>query len=337
MTDAARRRSLTAGAATAMGSLPHRDPLEAARLALAATPRLPASPQLPNRSAHEGMLVQWLRALPEVVVAPDGAGFELDGDRIGEPSPELDGEAHGGFLAFVDEAAAQAEPPSAVKTQLTGPLTLGMALADAGMPAPIAFERAAALVEGWAEVVTGHLDRRLSNTQPVVFLDEPALTAWQVGEGPIAREEAVDLLSSVLAGIDAVVGVHVCGDGDRRMAIEAGPEIVGVVAGPDVLPDAIAIGRYLDGGGWVAWGAVPTDRPVGDHAEHWWKALVGVWCELTVAGCDPVLLRQQSLITPACGLAGHGEEQAARVLDLAVEIGERVREQAVATRLSVGA
>lgn len=38
-----------------------------------------------------------------------------------------------------------------------------------------------------------------------------------------------------------------------------------------------------------------------------------------------------------CGLASPSEERAVRILELCVEIGERVREQAVATRLSVGA
>jgi methionine synthase II (cobalamin-independent) len=280
------------------------------------------------------MLAQWLRALPEVTVAPDGS-FGVEGPPLGDPEPVIDGDAHSGLLAFLDAAAS--EPGSAVKAQITGPLTLGTALADAGVAPGVAFPRAAELVAAWGEVLVDRLTRGLPDRWPVVFLDEPALVQWGEGDGPLPREDAVDLLSGVLAGLRAASGVHVCGDGDRRMAIESGPDVVGFTVGPEVLSDAIAIGRFLDGGGWVAWGAVPTDRPVGERSEHWWKHLVELWCDLTGAGCDPVLLRTQSIITPACGLAGHGEAQAERALRIAAEIGERAREQAVATRLSVGA
>ena len=55
------------------------------------------------------------------------------------------------------------------------------------------------------------------------------------------------------------------------------------------------------------------------------------------AGCDPVLLRTQSLITPACGLALHGETQAAHVLSLARNVAQRLHDQAVGVRLTAGA
>ena len=50
-----------------------------------------------------------------------------------------------------------------------------------------------------------------------------------------------------------------------------------------------------------------------------------------------VQLRAQAIITPACGLAGHGISQAARSLGLASELANRVSDQAVAARLSMGA
>ena len=44
----------------------------------------------------------------------------------------------------------------------------------------------------------------------------------------IDREAAIDILSGALAAADCVTGVHVCGDGDLSLALEAGPQIVGV-------------------------------------------------------------------------------------------------------------
>ena len=97
--------------------------------------------------------------------------------------------------------------------------------------------------------------------------------------------------------------MHVCGAGNRRLALEAGPQVLGVEVGDDLVDDADVLARHLDADGWIASGAVPTDRPVGESVEPLWRALVGVWCELTRRGCDPVRLRTQSVVTPACGLA----------------------------------
>ncbi|HLF99931.1 MAG TPA: hypothetical protein VI916_05635 [Acidimicrobiia bacterium] len=309
------RRALGAGVVTSIGSLPHTSPALAAEAVLALHPQLPALPELPSVHPSEGITDRWL-------------GMSIE-------HGEFDPEAHGGFLAFLDAAAIAA--PSAVKAQVAGPLTMGMALRARGVSPTEAFERGAEISAAAAHAVVAQLDRRLPSADRVVFLDEPALVAWVDGDAPLDREGAVDLLSGVLAQVDAVTGVHVCGAGDRRMAIEAGPDIVGFEVRPSIVDDGVAVARYLDAGGWIAWGAVPTDRPVGDHADHWWNALVALWCDLTRGGCDPAVLRTQALITPACGLAAHSVDQAESILRLCVEIGERVREQAIATRLSVGA
>jgi hypothetical protein len=99
----------------------------------------------------------------------------------------------------------------------------------------------------------------------------------------------------------------------------------------------VSLSRFLEGGGWVVWGAIPTHRPVGEQAAPLWKGLLGTWCELTRRGCDPSRLRSQALIAPACGLAGHGASQAERAMMLAREIGGYVHDHGAATKLAVGA
>jgi hypothetical protein len=101
--------------------------------------------------------------------------------------------------------------------------------------------------------------------------------------------------------------------------------------------DGAALAPFLEAGGWVAWGVVPTDRPIGDDPEVLWRRLVTLWCELARSGCDPALLRCRSLVTPACGLVGHGVSQAEWVLGLTRNIGQRVEDQAVASRQPMGA
>ena len=99
------------------------------------------------------------------------------------------------------------------------------------------------------------------------------------------------MLSGALAAADCITGVHVCGDGDLGLALEAGPQVLGVEVREALVADTVALARFLDGDGWIAWGAVPTDRPVGESADKHWRRLATVWCELTRRGVDPVPLR----------------------------------------------
>jgi hypothetical protein len=327
---------LVPGVATGIGSLPHDDPAAAAELVLRCLPELPAIPQLPGRDPREGMLAQWLTALPEVEIGDDGS-ISLLGESEAAPECVFDDRAHSGLLAFVDAASRAERVPVRVKAQVTGPLTLGTALHAAGMPATRAFQRAAAVTRSWSVALEELVGARLPDTSLLLFLDEPALVQWRRDDAPLDRESAIDVLSGALAAVDSVTGVHVCGEGDLALALEAGPEVLGVEVDDDLVQHTVGLARFLDGDGWIAWGAVPTDRPVGESADPHWRVLAGVWCELTRRGCDPVPLRTRGVITPACGLAGYGASQAERVLGIARELAARVHDQAVAARLTLGA
>jgi hypothetical protein len=336
MSPTVRAPVLVPGVATGIGSLPHDDPATAAELVLRCLPDLPSVPQLPGRDPREGMLAQWLVALPEVDVAPDGS-LTVRGDSEAAPECVFDDDAHSGLLAFLDVASRAKRSPVRIKAQVTGPLTLGTALHAAGMPAPRAFRRAAAATRAWSVALEELVGARLPDTALVLFLDEPSLVSWQRDDAPLDREAAIDVLSGALAAVDSMTGVHVCGDGDLSLALEAGPEVLGIEVGDHLVQHTVGLARFLDGDGWIAWGAVPTDRPVGESADPHWRVLARVWCELTRRGCDPVPLRTRGVITPACGLAGYGASQAERVLGIARELAARVHDQAVAARLTLGA
>lgn len=323
------------GLATGIGSLPCTDPVDAAELVLRVLPDLPAVPQL--GTPREGVVAQWAVALPEVTVEPDGS-LHIDRARAGdEIVAEFTAETHAGLLGFLDAAARTPDPILRVKAQIVGPLTLGVALMQAGVDADLAFARARDAVTAWLLALDALLAQRLRGARSLVFLDEPALVLWKRDEAPIDRERATDLLSSALAAGAAETGVHVCGDGDVRLAFEAGPTVLGVPANDALVSDVGTLVRHLDADGWVAWGAVPTDRPIGELVDPLWRRLVSLWCELTRRGCDPVRLRSQAIVTPACGLATHGRSQAEGALRLAAELADRVGTQSAAARLTAGA
>ena len=330
------------GMATAIGSLPHRDADAAAALVLRCVPELPAAPQLPQRSPLEGFVAQWARAIDGVDIEADGTlvvRAVLDPHAVIDTS--FDPVAHGGLLTFLDTAAASPMPVKRVKVQCAGPLTLGAALVDAGVGVDTAFALGSRTVRAWTRALERLVATRLPGAAVVVGLDEPALERWArhaaPGDDLVDRETATDILSAALAAPTCLTAVHVCGHGDLRIALDAGPRLVHFAVDALDLDDATALSRYLDGGGWVIWGAVPTQRPVGEHVSPLWKTLLDTWCELTRRGCDPARLRSQALVAPACGLAGHGVSQAERAMVLAREIGGRVHDHGAATKLAIGA
>jgi methionine synthase II (cobalamin-independent) len=331
---------LQAGGVTSIGSLPHRDADAAAAFVLRHHSRMPAAPQCPRRSPFEGMVAQVARGIPGVEVAPDGTlTVDVDGlDPDAQPTPVLDGSSHAGLLAFLSLAAGRSQP---VKVQLTGPVTLGTALLEAGAPPALAYRSAGAAVRAYGAALVELCARRLPDAELVAFVDEPGLTrAVKDGGLPLAPEATVDLLSSALAVLEphATTGVHCCGRTDWRLATAAGATILSLPADAEwVAASAGVLNGHLERGGWIAWGAVPTSEPVGQGPDRLWRRLTSIWCDLVQAGCDPAQLRAQALITPACGLAGHGVSQAARALRLAAVLGERVTDQALAARLSAGA
>ncbi|MCC6338531.1 MAG: hypothetical protein IT197_00970 [Acidimicrobiia bacterium] len=328
---------LRAGVTTGIGSLPHTDPAAAAALSLELTPGLPFAPQLPRRTPWEGMVAQWAGALPEVEVCPDGSVRVDPAAPAGDPVPRFDPERHGGLLAFLDAAGRAPGPPDRVKLQVVGPLTLAMALVRAGMPVAAAFNRSTLAVRAWVTALEDLVERALPGAGRLLLLDEPGLVAFAADDAPIDNDAAVDHLSHALAAVTGEAGVHICGDGDVRIAFEAGPSVLAVSATPHLVGYASSLARHLDAGGWVLWGVIPTDGPIGETSESHWRTLSGVWCELTRRGCEPGALRRQALVSPACGLAGHGESQAVRALRLAAEVADRVGDQALAARLTLGA
>ena len=334
---------LGAGTPSAVGSLPHVDAVAAAADALRLTPELAVAPQLPNRHPREGMLAQVLAGAPGVSVGEDGWTLSVDRRRLSVPGDgelALDGEAWAGTRAFLDAAAA-AGHTGPVKLQVAGPLTIGLALLHAGARPAKAFPVAAAVVRQRVKAVLRLAASVLPASPVVLVLDEPGLTAYPLAGFPLGPEETIDLLSGGLAsasnGGAAMAGVHCCGPTDWRLVLHAGPDLISLPVEAAVGDDGPGLGGYLDRGGWVAWGAVPTDRPLGDREDVHWRRLTELWCELSRNGCDPLRLRSQAIVTPACGLAHHRVEQVEPLYGLVRRLAERVQDQAMAARMSAGA
>ena len=327
------------GMSMAIGSLPHRSLSDAIAVSLTATD-IVTIPTLPRRSPAESMIAQALVGIPGVTVGQYGS-IAVDAASVLATEAvrtDLDHDAFASFRSFLSTAAAEgfAGP---VKWQFVGPITLGLALQRAGVPAETAFEIAMRSVRGHITNLLAAVHAALPSSDQIVVIDEPEWSALLEPGFPLAPDVAIDLLSGALAIIEpvAIAGVHCCATADLQSLMAAGPRLVSVPVTMSLVDHAGHLQRFLENGGWIAWGAVPTDGPVPMTAERSWKRLCELWCQLVQRGCSPALLRQQSLITPACGLGLHHASVAERVLRLTADIATRVRDQSAATRFSFGA
>ena len=326
--------ALGAGMSVLVGSQPHPTMDEAIRAQVHAGIDLLTMPELILTGAQEGLLARGLLPLPEVNVDSLG-NIELDVERMQEPLPspsEWISENERIFLSHPLVAQSHG-----VKVQTVGPLTGATALIRAGMDPAQARTRAMQAGRARVSALSEALHRANPMGVRMVMVDEPVL-ATNIRDAAQIEVDA-DLISGVLQAAERTTqtGIHCCGNVGLDTAFAAGCDVLCVVPTPDIFDHLAAIIRHTEADGYFAWGAVSTNGPVPEHADHSWESLVRVWCELSNRGVDPLLLRTQALLSPECGLGLHSASAAERVMEIVSELRGRVRDQVVATRLSLGA
>lgn len=330
------------GAVVGIGSLPHRDAAAAAAFAIAEFD-IATIPTLPNLSSSETMLGQ-------AISGRAGLGLDADGaveiaDREAPAASDLsagaliDADGFAGFRAFLDLVGKIRFDGTAVKWQFVGPVTLGVALHRAGLPTAVAFDLAQATVRSALTELSVVVTEALPNSPQMVLIDEPWLVELMSPGFPIPPDEAIDRMSGAMAALPAttLTGIHCCGPCDVATLLASGPSVVSVPVSADLLDYAGYLVRFLEDGGAIAWGVLPTGGPVPSRSDRSWRELSDLWCGLVQRGCDPVQLRRRSLVSPQCGLASYSVSVARGIARLTGDVGRRVKDQSAATRFALGA
>ena len=171
----------------------------------------------------------------------------------------------------------------------------------------------------------------------LLFIDEPALA----GLGSSAfisvslADLAQDLAELIIAVQDAggLAGVHVCANTDWSLLLASAIDILSFDAYNFF--DRFATCRqeihgFLDRGGIIAWGLVPTGDEKNIRQETA-DSLVALWekqaAMLQGPDWDLPALLQQTLITPSCGTGSLPAELARRVLSLTSEVAAALRKK----------
>ena len=346
--------------ATGIGSLPVADPAEAARIVFETAPDLPYWPQLPKRAKSEGMIEQAAEGFPGLVIADgrlivrqDDAFFEAvdrlvaaseKGDADVYPGAAVSPAAAAGFRPFLDALAGgggppdgngsvQAREPRQAKGQIAGPITVGLAvLGEDGKPIlydPVLSDllvRHISLKASWQA-------RRISEAgaEPIIFVDEPVLACFGTPtlSWDAARVRAI--LDPIYSSAGFPFGTHCCSNTDWSILFESRVSVIsfdacGFAETFFIYRDALR--AFLDRGGNIAWGIVPTDFGGPDGADPGALAdrlFALVRRAASAAGVPERDILRRSLVTPACGLGTRSPETAAMVLGAALEVSRIAR------------
>ncbi len=332
------------GLATAIGSMPHADPEKACSLVLEYLPQIPAWPQLPKRSFTENMYVQFSEGFPGAVIEEER--FYVDRLRdLSEPLEKLyaaylensiDGYQLGKEYASGLHAFLKLRAPGAVavKGQVTGPISFGLAVTDQNKR-PLLYDDTLAdaiakhlrLKAAWQEKML----RRVS-PQTIIFVDEPYLASVGSAFVSIPQAQMTSLLEEVLQGIGGLKGIHCCGNTDWSLVLLTSIDILSLDAynyGESLTLYPTQTRDFLARGGIIAWGIVPSDEKalaketvpsLLDRLEHLFGVLIG-------KGIVHDTLLGHCLVTPSCGLATVSPDAAEWALELLARLSQELRQR----------
>jgi hypothetical protein len=347
--------------ATAIGSLPHKDPQQAVEVVLQNIPNAPIWPQLPANGLNEQMEIQYSEGLPRVVI--DREKGRMYFDTTGDTSADL-AEFYEKFCAddveafrispdfskgiYAMEAALQASGVKRpfVKVQTTGPLSVGLSIVDEKKRAIYynpefvdVVVKAAAMKCRW----------QIRRFQPfaekmICFVDEPILSAFGSSTYvSVTRDDSVAKLGEVIDAVHAegaLAGVHCCGNTEWSILIDAGVDILNFDAfdyGETILLYPEAMKNYLKAGKALAFGIVPTNSA--KIKVHTADTLIAKFCELVeklakVTGLDTDLICRQVFVTPSCGTGSLPVADAELVFRTLHELSTKLRQRVGAPALA---
>ena len=357
-----RNHALSAnGLATLIGSLPVTDHREALALIFDHTPAIPLWPQLPV-NPQEGMLNQFIEGFPGIVEEGERTYFNIHTEQF--PADQLTFFEH--YLAALESPEALKTSPFAtsrerarglyelcdlvrertgivaVKGQVTGPFTLLTGLMDEnkrlGYYEPAIREVAVkglSLKAAWQAQYLGRLGK-----PTIVFIDEPALAG--LGSSSFISISLEDIRLDLTEVIEAIhqtgglAGIHVCANTDWEFLLSLPLDILSFDAYSffdRLIVCRDQLDKFLDRGGILAWGIVPTSEKEQIDQETA-ETLVRRWeeqaAQLVNYRRDQAALLSQTLITPSCGTGSLPLPYARKVLELTRDVSAALRNKHLA-------
>ena len=352
---------LPGGIATGIGSLPFTEPGEAVSVVRKYLPEAPHWPQLPQRGRQEHFVNQFLRPLVKTgLLCDDGEkiyfcrespGFDAaltefytlylafeGGDSSVLKEFALPAEAAAGFYTFLSSLESEGTGSALLlKGHVVGPLTVGFQVKDENGRFAYYDDMLRDLIVKTITLSAVWQVTELSRfgLPVLVFADDPALGVYGHSSYiTVTREMIEEDLSAVSAQVRSfggLAGLHCCDAIDWSIPLGLGFDVLSLDAynySHSLLPYPGELEKFLTGGGWLAWGIVPTsqDDIFRETEDSLHNKLKDVWDQLAGRGVPRDLLAANCIITPACGLGLLEKEAAERAYSLTRNLSRRLRE-----------
>lgn len=346
--------------ALAIGSLPHNTVESAMEVVKKDFSEIPFYPQLSNINRNEDMTIQFLEGLPSFL--PSNESFEIDTESekffedlesfftdyeeiIADTDTEIlekyaiSKEFSSTFPEF--EKIIKNTKPQYAKAQIIGPFTLAAMLTDQNGINAIFDETLREIVVKLLTLKVlwqiKHIKQANPTTIPIIFMDEPTLS--QLGTSAyltISEKDVVDMLaeiSEIIHQNGGISAIHCCGKCDWTILIKAKTDIINFDAfafSEHLSLFAQEIDKFLQDGGKLAWGLVPTldvealkNITLADLIKDFGQGIK----YLTNKGIDEKLIIDNSLITSSCGAGSLSVELAQKAMDLVFELSNELRKR----------
>jgi len=317
-------------------------PSTACEVILRNIPEIPIWPQLPNADFREKMEIQYSEGLPRVVL--DEEKERMYFDTSGDISQEFE-KFYENYLAenldyfqispqfsrglYEMEKifkSGRRPAPRFFKGQVTGPITFGLGRVDENKRSIYYNEMFRDVIVKGTEMKARWLINKFKflECSQICFVDEPILSAFGSSTYvSVHRSDVVQYLNDVIQAIHkegALAGVHCCGNTEWTILVDAGVDIISFDAyeyGEMIGYYPREIKAFLEKGGSLAWGIVPTSEKVDQETpQSLVKKLKALVDNLARKGINNSLLWDKCLLTPSCGTGS-----------LPVELSEKIFHQ----------
>ncbi len=307
---------------TAMGIMPHADIDRALDLSLSLD--IPYWPQLPNISYYEDMYAQLSEHFPGVSIDAKSEKVNFSYDRFEEEledystrmaDPETYRLSERYSAVYHRFLAKRLDKYSAIRGQVTGPVSFGFRVVDEGSKPIIYREDTRELLFDFVrnKVNTQYQELVKKNANAFVWFDEPGLGWVFSGLSGYNDVQARQDYHGFLSGIEGPKALHLCANVNLPYLLSLGIDLLSFDAYQiEIMPKGYteAVANYLKSGGMIAWGIVPTDSEgiAKETPDTLMKLLLDYW---TIIASNTNIsieeIAEKSLLAPArCCLKNTG-------------------------------
>ncbi len=327
---------------TALGILPHTDPERALEVALSLD--IPFWPQLPRLNYHEDMYVQALEHFPGVTIDETHQKILFNLTRFYDDLPSYLERASDPQMFRLTKAFSlvyhrflerDLSHYPAIRGQMISPISLGLKVVDEHQKPIIYHEEVREVLFDFMQRKVNQqvLELREKHPHAFVWVDDPGLALIFSALSGYNETRAKGDLDQFLSGLEGPRGIHLCAKPDWDFLLKSKLDILSFdsFSSGSVIVNYPSLRDFLDKGGVISWGMVPTYPELLEQetVDSLAGRLEELWETLDRKGVDRRKLLRQSLLAPAtCNLLNPDKEKTVeRAFEVLRALSAKIRDK----------